>query len=920
MSRTQIIIIEDDLIIASEIKAMMEKLKYKVISIETSGEEAIKKIEQTKPNLVIVDINLKGQMNGIDATHQINNQFDIPVIYITTRIDEKTSQLIKTTKFYGYLRKPIGECELFATIEIALNKYKAEKKLRESREWLSIILKSIADGIITTDIKGYITFINPVAEQLTGWKDEDAVGMLIDNVLSVHNEQGKIKTPIEVILNEQKNLEILHNATLTSKNGFMRIINESGAPIRNNEGDIIGTVIILHDITEEIKSQKALRESEELHRITLNSISDAVFITKDDGDFIYICPNAEVIFGYTEYEIKELKNISKILGKDMFGLSELRKSREITNIERKIKNKNGRIVDILVNVKQVSISDGTILYTCHDITELKKAQDKISRLNRMYSLLSELNEAIVRIRDNRRLFDEVCRIAIERGSFKLAWIGIIDYEEQLVKPISYSGFNDGYIDKIKISIREDIPEGKGPTGTAIRTGKYIICNNIENTDMTVRKDEAIKRGYRSSATFPLWIGKEIIGVLKVYASEEDFFDSEEICLLERLVEDISLALTSIEYEKYLEREKKIASIDIIEKEIVNDMKTKFLKTNSDEHKYKDKQFSSIMIPPKIIDRDLTIHHIITQNKKFKEQLSYLPEIAESDLTTLIYGESGTGKELVAMAIKNLSKRKTQPFLVVNCAALPDNLLESELFGYVKGAFTGAISNKIGLFQSANGGTIFLDEIGDISQNMQVKILRTLQEKEIIPVGSVKKLKIDTRFICATNKNLSKMVAEEKFREDLYYRLNVLTINLPSLRERIDDIPLLINHFIQIFNKQIGRDIENVDNEVLRILMSYNYPGNIRELENIIKQAFIFCKGKQITISHLPKYLFNNQEKTNPLNESISKKEDRTSYDIDEKEFIINELQKNKWNIKTTAESLKIHRATLWRKMKKLGIR
>ncbi|MFW5799695.1 MAG: PAS domain S-box protein, partial [Spirochaetota bacterium] len=448
----RIVLIESNKNILEQVKNNLEDFGYKVLEVFRNGEKALEKIRTLEfikqPELIITDMNLDGNINGIELTDIINREFNIPVIYIGSSEDYPVYQLTKTTRHYGFLEKPINKNELCSTVSMAISKYQTEIKLKNSREWMITILKSIEVGIITLDIKGRITFINTTGEKLTGWKDEEAVGQDIHNVLNIKDGNVKQKNhniPIERILKEKTYLKIAENIELQSKNNNINIINESGAPIKNSENEIIGIVIILHDITRQMESQKALQESERLHRITLNNISDAVFITDDNGKFTYICPNAEVIFGYTEEEIGNFAYINKILDDSIYDKETLYETGEITNLKLKIKNKQGRIKNLLVNVKRVSIGEGSILYTCHDVSELKKAEDRISRLNRMYSLLSEINETIVRIKVYDKLFDEVCRIAVEKGLFKIAWIGFTDSKKSKVVPVSHHGSDSDYI-------------------------------------------------------------------------------------------------------------------------------------------------------------------------------------------------------------------------------------------------------------------------------------------------------------------------------------------------------------------------------------------------------------------------------------------------------------------------------------------
>ncbi len=301
--------------------------------------------------------------------------------------------------------------------------------------------------------------------------------------------------------------------------------------------------------------------------------------------------------------------------------------------------------------------------------------------------------------------------------------------------------------------------------------------------------------------------------------------------------------------------------------------------------------------------------IISQNHLMQRLFSVLPNIAESDCTVLIESESGTGKELLARAIHNLSFRKNKPFVAVSCGALPDTLLESELFGYKAGAFTDAKKDKPGRFAIAEGGTIFLDEIGDIPAAMQVRLLRVLQEGTYEPLGAVSSVNADVRVITATNKKLSELVEQGQFREDLYYRINVMKLELPLLRDRKDDIPLLVNHFISRFNRLRSKNVSCVTDEVLAILLAYEYPGNIRELENIIEHCFVLCHGEIIEKKHLPSSVcpFSGVEK-------VKTGEIKTLKQM-EILLIIEALRRNKGNQTATAKELGINKSTLFRKLK-----
>ncbi|CAG35066.1 sigma-54 interaction domain-containing protein [Desulfotalea psychrophila] len=310
-----------------------------------------------------------------------------------------------------------------------------------------------------------------------------------------------------------------------------------------------------------------------------------------------------------------------------------------------------------------------------------------------------------------------------------------------------------------------------------------------------------------------------------------------------------------------------------------------------------------------------LENMVSRSPKMQDLFAILKQVAQSDSTVLVEGETGTGKELLARAIHNLSSRAKRPFVAVNCGALPDTLLESELFGYKAGAFTDARHDKDGLFAAAANGTIFLDEIGDTSPAFQVRLLRVLEEREFQPLGSTKKIATNARIITATNKDLSQLIHKGLFRQDLFYRINVIILKLPPLRERREDIPLLIEQIISKLNNIKNRQITGLSPEAEKYLLSHDYPGNIRELENIIEHAFILCRGNTIDYPHFPAYL---QQESRQV--TLSADESPNSFDWAEKETILKALEQNGYNRQAAADHLRIHKSTLFRKIKRLGIK
>jgi PAS domain S-box-containing protein len=310
--------------------------------------------------------------------------------------------------------------------------------------------------------------------------------------------------------------------------------------------------------------------------------------------------------------------------------------------------------------------------------------------------------------------------------------------------------------------------------------------------------------------------------------------------------------------------------------------------------------------------------IISKNKEMQRLFGMLELISESDATILLEGESGTGKELFAKAIHSLSHRKKGPMITVNCGALPDTLLESELFGYKAGAFTDAKKDKPGRLALAENGTLFLDEIGDISQLLQVRLLRVLQDKVYEPLGSTKSEKANVRIVSATNKNLENLVKKGLFRDDLYYRINVVKLVLPPLRKRKEDIPLLIDRFLNKFNKLCGKEIHGLSPEAMSVLMAYDFPGNVRELENIIEYATVVSQNSLVRIENLPENLLEGLDSKNKT-ATPKTSEKAFSFETVEKDFIRETLRKNNWNRKAAAAQMGIHPSTLWRRIKRLNL-
>jgi formate hydrogenlyase transcriptional activator len=419
-------------------------------------------------------------------------------------------------------------------------------------------------------------------------------------------------------------------------------------------------------------------------------------------------------------------------------------------------------------------------------------------------------------------------------------------------------------------------------------------------------------GIQSSCELPLTTARRRLGTLVFSCKELSAYDATNLCFLKLVANQVAVAV-----------ENALAFDEI------KALKEKLSKENADLEK-------EVAYLEEEVRTEHNFGEIVGKNAALREILNKVQTVAPTDSTVLVYGETGTGKELIARALHELSPRKGRTFVKLNCAAIPTGLLESELFGHEKGAFTGAITQKVGRFELANRGTLFLDEVGDIPLELQPKLLRVLQEQEFERLGSTKTIKVDVRLVAATNRDLAQMVAENKFRSDLYYRLNVFPLMLPPLRERADDIPGLVRHFTQRFARRMGRRIETIPTAVMDSLVRYSWPGNVRELQNVIERAVILSKGSslEVPLSDLesraqqseggPAKSDGHKHKTVPSNRATSPDgaPDVLTLAEAERQHILNALGDSHWVVggpKGAAVRLGMKRSTLVWKMKKLGL-
>lgn len=504
-------------------------------------------------------------------------------------------------------------------------------------------------------------------------------------------------------------------------------------------------------------------------------------------------------------------------------------------------------------------------------TDFKQTEDE----RRTFKTLYELSTTIYSETDINILLDSVVDSLLDLFSSEKALLEIFNQERASIFSIAKDKEKkslDDYEDKTKALITEN----------AYSTGNPVCMTNILEREPDEDKDE-LSDSVKSVLCVPLKSKENVLGTIYLENTEKDFaFSSEDADLLVSLAERIALAV---------ENNLLLSELKQSHEKLLEDLREKF-----------------------------KFDEIIGNSPQMVEILKTVADVADTDATVLIEGESGTGKEILARAIHFNSSRSKKPFVTINCAAIPETLLESELFGYEKGAFTGATQRKPGKFEIANGGTIFLDEIGEMSSLLQVKILRFLQSYEFELLGSNKVKRSDIRIIAATNKDLLLMVKFGRFREDLYYRVNVINLKLPPLRERRLDIAPLAESFARKFSEKLEKTIKGIDTEALNLLARYDFPGNVRELENIIERAVILAKSTLITKDDFPKNILNgsgDESKVEvPKNYQELKILRKKVIEEVEKKFIKNILEKNYNNISKAAKEANMHRMELQRLLKK----
>jgi formate hydrogenlyase transcriptional activator len=690
--------------------------------------------------------------------------------------------------------------------------------LHNSEERIRLILDSATEAICGCDSEGMCLFSNASAARILGYDDAaELVGKNL-HALEHHSRKDGTPYPIEecpIYIGFQKNEDVHRDDEVYWRKDGTSFPVEFWSHIVVREGKTLGAVITFIDITERKQAEAALRKSEERWRSVYENSAIGVALTDLNGRFLAVNRAYEKMLDYTEAELRKVTFL-EITEEDYRDdnrelISELLEGkRQQFQIEKQYRRKDGTLRWVSNNVSLVPGTESTprfIMALSEDITQRKQAEAALRESEEKNRILLQINNAIITNLTQQALLHSISEALHPLFPFDRCAITLYQPERDSFRFLAVEG------DLLSDYFKTGLELGRSDTcgSWVFEHLQPLVRRDLEKEQEYLNECRLAEEGIQSMCVVPLVFQGKCIGTLSLVSREKARYSDEDAMFLQEVANQVVLAIQNM--QSYQEIDNLKARLEKENVYLREELRT--------EHNFEE---------------------IVGNSPALLKVLHALDQVAPTDSTVLIYGETGTGKELVARAIHSRSARNGSALVNVNCSAISAGLVESELFGHTKGAFTGALDRRIGRFELAHGGTIFLDEIGELSLETQVKLLRVLQEHEFEPVGSSRSLHVDVRVIAATNRNLREAVQEGRFRSDLFYRLNVFPIELPPLRERRSDIPQLVAFCISRFSKRLGKKIDGVSRESMENLMNYPWPGNIRELQNIIERAVVLSAG------------------------------------------------------------------------------
>ncbi len=780
-------------------------------------------------------------------------------------------------------------------------------------------MNQLESGYVTVDSNWLITSFNEKAVRILGIDSKNLLGRHCREIFYNDGRFREICSYLEPLTKKRGSNSIQLNLG-SSATGEKNAIHLQVITLPGKSGSMLGAFIGFADLSGPLAAS----------RLALNSIVEGVFTVDPSRRITSFNHAAERITGFKEEEVvgKPCKIIfhSSICGNECAIAESILKKQTISERRAFIRGKNGKSIPVKVSAAPLLDLNDTIIggvETFRDITARLQHELIIDSIaDGVFTVdpegrITSFNTAAEKITGwtEKELLGKICsQVFLSSANVASCALGMAMREKKTI--VDHEAFilgKDGFSIPVTVSAApflDDRSEVLGGVQTfrdnTHRLQHQLILDSVADGVFTVDRSWNITSFNLAAELITGWSREAAIG-----RNCSEIFQST-ICgrncaIAESLYIGRPVANRSISIKT---RKGKMMSVSISaaplvdhEGNVVGGVET----------------FRDLSVEVSLrqqLTKRYTFDQIISKSPSMQRIFEIMPEIARSESNVLILGESGTGKELIASSLYHASRRKDMPFVTVNCGALPETLLESELFGYKAGAFTDAKKDKVGRFAAAEGGTIFLDEIGDIPQSLQVKLLRVLQQKTYEPLGSNAPVKADVRIIAATNRDLPHLVREGHFRDDLYYRLNVVNIQLPPLRQRLEDIPLLVEHFIKKFAAEKEKDIVGAGDQVIARLMRYSFPGNIRELENIIEYAFILCPGGYIQEQHLPEQIGVRTKQEEPEQGGIAA---GLSLEEIERQAIIQSLERNRWKRMLTCRELQISKDTLRRKIEHYGL-
>ena len=767
--------------------------------------------------------------------------------------------------------------------------------------WRSVFNNS-AIGVALADANGRVLATNATLQKMLGYSESEFEGMTFLEI--THEDYREENWTLFKELVEGKRDQFQIEKQYWRKDGTLIWVRNNVSIVRGPENAPISVLALSEDITERKRAEEALQVSEERVRLVLNSAAEGIFGCDSQGTCLFCNPAAVRLLGYDEpYDL---------LGQNMHGLEHhtrvdgtpfpieecpiyigMLDNRGVHVDDEVFWRKDGSSFPVEYWSHPLQRDGKTVgaVVTFFDISERRRAEDERRKSEDRKCTVLEINNAIIHNLTQEALFASVYEairgvVAFDRAAFLL-----YQSESKTLKLVSMD--SDRESEFFRVGKEYQLQESQ--ISASVLEHQEVVTRGDLEQPRTIGEHRLVQEGIQSYCVVPLVAMGKSIGTFTLWSKSRDRYNQADAELLREVANQIAIAIANMQSYEEIKALK-----GRLEKEIV----------------YLQEEIRTVH----------NFEEIVGSSPALLKLLRKVDQVAPTDSSVLIYGETGTGKELIARAIHDRSNRKDRPLVKVNCSAISAGLVESELFGHVKGAFTGAFERRIGRFELADGGTIFLDEVGELPLDTQVKLLRVLQEREFEPVGSNKSIRVDVRIICATNRNLQESIKDGTFRSDLYYRLNVFPLEVPPLRERRADIPQLAMFFLSRYARNLGKRIEGISASAKERLINYSWPGNIRELQNVIERALILCNGPilelESDLSNVSAAFVMPVPETAHTMLQADQAQLKTLQEV-EREHIMAVLQQTHGVIEGAsgaARTLGLHPNTLRHRMEKLGIK